>query len=691
MAPPSGTTLPTYSQSYNYDNLDRMGGSTAGVYTYGDPNHVHAVTSVSSVPNQYAAYDAMGNMTCRNTDTTTAHTCAGSSPTGAIMNYDNEGRLSSWTAPSGTSASETYLYDNEGNQVLTTTSQNGTPTDTVYFDTYTEMVIPGSTTTTTTYYSIKGQRLAEKVGSTLSYLITDLLGNVVMALNSQGTATAVELYEPYGQKNYTWGTMPTAHNYTGQRLDSQSGLLYYNFRWYDPLTGVFVRTDTKQNNAQGFNPYAYVNDNPETKNDPTGHWGWGDVLTFTAIAVAVAVGAVVAAPVIVAAVSTAVATIAATDVAAAVAVTAISAASAAPAIINDAMDAINIGTGLAAASCALSFRSDTVVETEKGEQAIGTLKVGQRVLAYNPQAKKMELEPIQKVWLNHDNDLVDLTLVATIKDAHGKISQQKEVIHTNKKHPFLTKEKGFISVSQLKPGMHILEANGQYGLVSKLTLVPGGMWMYNLTVAQDHTYVVGLDQWIVHNCPAGSGSGNWPGWKATTASVKNLGESYPSVPQVVRNLAPSVAAAQNAAGGRQGASPKSCCVGTFVITDSEGNVVFDTQKTFQGKGTTGGIGGTHAESFEYQAAVEWLEKNAQAGVSYTVNFLNQYKPCDYGGCSTADWNAGLNAAAESRGATASGAFYVMSGTGVITQAFPGPEVPPDDSSPGFTPDGCSDL
>jgi YD repeat-containing protein len=34
------------------------------------------------------------------------------------MSYDNEGRLASWTAPSGTTASDSFLYDNEGNRVL---------------------------------------------------------------------------------------------------------------------------------------------------------------------------------------------------------------------------------------------------------------------------------------------------------------------------------------------------------------------------------------------------------------------------------------------------------------------------------------------------------------------------------------------------------------------------------------------
>ncbi len=112
MSLPSSSGINAYLQSYSYDSLDRLTSGSAGSYTYGDSNHVHAVTSLSDMPNQYATYDAMGNLTCRNTDTTTGHTCAGSSPTGASMTYDAQGRLTSWTAPSGTSASEYLLYDN---------------------------------------------------------------------------------------------------------------------------------------------------------------------------------------------------------------------------------------------------------------------------------------------------------------------------------------------------------------------------------------------------------------------------------------------------------------------------------------------------------------------------------------------------------------------------------------------------
>src|SRR6266571_4741215 len=89
----------------------------------------HAATTLGSMPNPYASYDAMGNMTCRNTDTGSGHTC-GSSPTGALMSYDNEGRLASWTAPNGTTASDGFLYDNEGNRVLQRVNA-GSVTDTI--------------------------------------------------------------------------------------------------------------------------------------------------------------------------------------------------------------------------------------------------------------------------------------------------------------------------------------------------------------------------------------------------------------------------------------------------------------------------------------------------------------------------------------------------------------------------------
>jgi hypothetical protein len=139
--------------------------------------------------------------------------------------------------------------------------------------------------------------------------------------------------------------------------------------------------------------------------------------------------------------------------------------------------------GSIAADCGggLSFLATTEVTTIQGEQAIGTLKVGEKVWAYNPNTKKMEFKPILHVWINHDNDLVDLTITHTIHSKGAKPTS--EVIHTNKKHPFLTVEKGFLPVAQIKLGMHVVEANGQVGVISGWKVVPGVKVMYNLEVA----------------------------------------------------------------------------------------------------------------------------------------------------------------------------------------------------------------
>jgi hypothetical protein len=170
------------------------------------------------------------------------------------------------------------------------------------------------------------------------------------------------------------------------------------------------------------------------------------------------------------------------------------------------------GHALAMECGGLSFKEQTLVATDHGEQAIETLHPGEQVWAYNQQTQQMELEPILHVWVNHDDDLVDLDLTSTTSAPPGKDVKQKaihEVIHTNQKHPFLTVEKGFLLVGQITLGMHVRRADGSVGTVTGWKMVPGIMTMYNLEVAQDHTFTVGDGQWVVHNCGGKDISGTW--------------------------------------------------------------------------------------------------------------------------------------------------------------------------------------
>lgn len=53
----------------------------------------------------------------------------------------------------------------------------------------------------------------------------------------------------------------------GRRLTAGEGLIYFNARYYDPLTGRFLTEDPSR---KGVNWYAYCENNPVNRIDPSG-------------------------------------------------------------------------------------------------------------------------------------------------------------------------------------------------------------------------------------------------------------------------------------------------------------------------------------------------------------------------------------------------------------------------------------
>jgi RHS repeat-associated protein len=260
-----------YTQSFAYDVMGRLATGPLGSYSYADPAHVHAATSIAS--GYTAGYDAAGNMTCRAPSGTS--TCAGTQ-TGAQLGYNNEGELQSWqNASSSPTTTTAFLYDGQGQRAVQQVTQGGTTTTTVYVGEVEEVATSGSTTTTTAYYYAGSKRIALSVNGTLSYLASDGLGSANVTLNGSGTATASQLYAPYGGARYSSGTMPTSYGFTGQRADAASGLDYYGARYYDPLAGQFTSGDSVVPGGGfdlwGLSRYAYVEGNPTDRTDPTGH------------------------------------------------------------------------------------------------------------------------------------------------------------------------------------------------------------------------------------------------------------------------------------------------------------------------------------------------------------------------------------------------------------------------------------
>ena len=256
-----------YTETYAYDaatgNLINKAGQ---ILQYNDPAHAHAVTDMAA--NAYA-YDANGSQTTRIVGGETYD-----------LAYDAEGRLTTVTKGAETVAS--FTYDGDGKRVKAV--EGG---ETILF-VGNHYEVKGSEITK--YYLAGAARVAVRrysvpSSSELTYLLGDHLGSASLATDETGALLVETRYKAWGEVRYTTeaSTLPTRYTYTGQysyvsddATDLGSlgfGLMYYGARFYDPALGRFASADTIiPPGSQGYDRYAYTNNNPVRYVDPTGHF-----------------------------------------------------------------------------------------------------------------------------------------------------------------------------------------------------------------------------------------------------------------------------------------------------------------------------------------------------------------------------------------------------------------------------------
>ena len=140
------------------------------------------------------------------------------------------------------------------------------------------------------------------------------------------------------------------------------------------------------------------------------------------------------------------------------------------------------------------------------------------MLVYDPHTGTAGPQPVEHVYVNHDANLVDVTLVgdgtakaqAPAAASAGKVhdaavaahgtrappaqaaaAPHAETIHTTTNHPWLTADHGWLPAGFLHLGERVVRADGGTATVAAVRSVPGAAAMYDLTVGVVHTFAVG--------------------------------------------------------------------------------------------------------------------------------------------------------------------------------------------------------
>ena len=147
-------------------------------------------------------------------------------------------------------------------------------------------------------YDANGSVVGMKCNGVQYWYQKNMQGDVVRILNSYGGVAAIYTYDAWGKNlqitdkdgNDVSGDPDHIANinpfrYRGYYYDAETGWYYLNARYYDPNVGRFLSPDTilgANGGLQGYNLFAYCNNNPVMFADPSGMFidTIFDIITF---------------------------------------------------------------------------------------------------------------------------------------------------------------------------------------------------------------------------------------------------------------------------------------------------------------------------------------------------------------------------------------------------------------------------
>ena len=251
----------TYNFGFNFDQIGNRktydttesGSNVQSVYA---TNVLNQYTSISKGGIPYPpTYDDDGDMLTMTLNS------------GSWTNtYNAENRLI--TAVNGTTTLE-FKYDYMGRRVEKKVIENGTTTKDEYFvyDGYKQIenldALNSSAILSKNIW--QGERLLsvlQSVGPSVLYALQDANKNITEYIDSTGAIQAHYEYSPFGKITQQSGSGASDFDFrfSSEYQDTETGLTYYNYRYYSPELGRWLSRDPIEEDG-GYNLYGMVGNN----------------------------------------------------------------------------------------------------------------------------------------------------------------------------------------------------------------------------------------------------------------------------------------------------------------------------------------------------------------------------------------------------------------------------------------------
>ena len=539
---------------YSYDSLYRLTSETitegekVTVYTYAYDNVSNRILKTVNGEETVYTYNALNQLVSEN-DIVYEYDLNGNtvriiSPSkSALYVYNAESRLVRATVQSGNNVSvEEYKYDYAGNRIAKSSEGEYTK---YLLDVNGELTYVlaemNFDNTEKCYYTRGNELISQERDGKKSYYVYDGHGSVRALADESGNVTDKYVYDAFGNLISSVGSTKNDFLFCGEQFDPVTGLYYLRARYMNPSVGRFITMDSYEGSIDdpvSLHKYLYANANPVSNSDPSGYknvmefqvttgmqgilrkiampnpkalldmvGGIFDVgrevistikdgkeknLDTAEIAINVAAGLITSLVTnfscLITSFQPPVGYILMGVAAIVVGIIA---------VYNFSQG--NTGMGIAQVINLVSiifsmfnptcFTGDTEVYTSDGLVCIEEISVGDEVLAYDYETGETELKEVLNVWVKETDEILHVS------------TSDGETIDTTTNHPFYVEEKGWVAAGDLDVGDILITADGSKVEITELELenLAEPISVYNLEVADFHTYFVGEYGVLVHN------------------------------------------------------------------------------------------------------------------------------------------------------------------------------------------------